>query len=92
MAPDSQVGWPSGACLQYRLGGPEHGLGGDPLVGIELEEGWWTKARMRPVAAGVFPHYLCCRGAGRRVEYEYRDVAAVQASTPALCAAAKAVL
>ena len=54
--------------------------GGDPLVGIELEEDWWVKTLTSPVAGGAAARYLCCRGAGRRVEYEYRSVAALRAN------------
>ena len=68
------------------LSTPEPGaacsVGGDPLVGLELEDGWWIKARLddahgahddpaRPGAtATARAHvYWCCRGQGRRLEY-----------------------
>ena len=65
--------------------------GGDPLVGIEHEEGgWWVKTLTAPDVGGGAARYLCCRGAGRRVEYEYRSVAALRANAPLVCAAAVA--
>ena len=57
----------------HTLGGREHGSGGDWLVGTELADGWWVKARTAP-PPGVAAQYLCCRGAGRRVEYQYKCV------------------
>ena len=52
-------------------------------MGIELEEGgWWVKTLTAPGEGGAAARYLCCRGAGRQVEYEYRSVAAVRASAP----------
>ena len=51
------------------------------MLGLELEAGWWTKTTTAP-GAGDDARYLCCRGAGRRVEYEYRSVATVRASIP----------
>ena len=60
------------------------------MVGIELERDWWVKTLTAPVVGGGAARYLCCRGAGRRVEYEYRSVAAVRANAPLVCAAAPA--
>ena len=75
----------------WRAGFPEISIprsripptGGDPLVGIEQERGgWWVKTLTTPVVGGGAARYLCCRGAGRRVEYEYRSVAALRANAP----------
>ena len=73
---------PEGLEFPSRGGSPPHfqHTGGDPLVGIELEEGWWAKTRT--VAEGAADEYVCCRGAGRRVEYQYRSVASVRANAP----------
>ena len=60
-------------------------------MGIELEEGgWWVKTLTAPGEGGAAARYLCCRGAGRQVEYEYRSVAAVRASAPQVCPAVPA--
>ncbi|KAL1503822.1 hypothetical protein AB1Y20_012289 [Prymnesium parvum] len=52
------------------LGGAADGEGGDPHVGVELEDGWWVKARLCEEGAGGGARYVCCRGAGREVEYK----------------------
>jgi hypothetical protein len=46
---------------------------GDRLIGTMLEDGWWVKARTVDGEGGQPARYLCCRGAGRQVEYSYRD-------------------
>eukprot|EP00962_Isochrysis_galbana_P014175 scaffold4036_cov115-Isochrysis_galbana.AAC.8 len=47
--------------------------GDDRLIGTMLEDGWWVKARTVAGEGGQPARYLCCRGAGRQVEYTYRD-------------------
>lgn len=71
---------PVHACIRRALGCLSvEPAGGDPLLGLELEAGWWTKTTTAPGVGGD-ARYMCCRGAGRHVEYEYRSVAAVRAS------------
>jgi hypothetical protein len=53
---------------------PPRPKGGDLIVGRELEDGWWVKARFVPEDARQSGAedgqlYLCCRGIGRKVEY-----------------------
>ena len=42
---------------------------------------------MAPDVGGGTARYLCCRGAGRRVDYEYRSVVALRANVPLVYAA-----
>ena len=53
---------------------PPRPKGGDLVVGRELEDGWWVKARFVPEDARQSGAedgqlYLCCKGIGRKVEY-----------------------
>ena len=45
---------------------------GDAMVGLELEDGWWVKAKVRSESTAN-PCYRCARGQGRVVEYQDVD-------------------
>ena len=57
------------------LGGCDHHLEGDLLLGTEDHDGWWYKATLDDGN-----RYLQCKGAGRRVQY--RDIPRPGASPP----------